>query len=525
MQTAKIERLFADFIINELGPSEEKEKIRNTKYDLVKHIIENALILNYPDYIPHIFVYGSFYLKTYLKDSDIDITIILEKKENHEIIKDASSFLINNILQIIKKSFEDYNNKMKLNIFSDINIILSDVNLLKCQIETIPLDISLNNFYGLLKLFYIDYIFKKVEKYYQKSTILKRSILLIKAWCYYEGNLIGSNIGLMASCALELLTINIFNTHYKNINNEIDAFFYFFNFINTIDFNNSIMTLFGPITKTNFFNDNENINKNDPLWYMDKNGNKEYLFNLEEFIQFMKNLYKSKTIFYPNEQKKNLFQDKFFNIMDPINENNNLGKSINYHSFSRMKGVFQYMKKEINKINTIKQLGDPFLYINYLLKLFNTSLSMNFIELFINYLNMPKIYIFSQNKEHCEYNLLKVDKNEIMKFNKLFNYEQNEKDEEEKKEKNEEEEEEGEEEGEEDDDNEEKIDIEKIKNIKNINIKYQKFDIIINNKIINRLFDINHNYGEQTIFYDKLNKVTDQYFLELNEFMKNYKFI
>ena len=58
---------------------------------------------------------------------------------------------------------------MKLNIFSDINIILSDVNLLKCQIETIPLDISLNNFYGLLKLFYIDYIFKKVEKYYQKS--------------------------------------------------------------------------------------------------------------------------------------------------------------------------------------------------------------------------------------------------------------------------------------------------------------------------------------------------------------------
>ena len=179
------------------------------------------------------------------------------------------------------------------------------------------------------------------------------------------------------------------------------------------------------------------------------------------------------------------------------------------------------MKKEINKINTIKQLGDPFLYINYLLKLFNTSLSMNFIELFINYLNMPKIYIFSQNKEHCEYNLLKVDKNEILKFNKLFNYEQNEKDEEEKKEKNEEEEEEGEE----DDDNEEKIDIEKIKNIKNINIKYQKFDIIINNKIINRLFDINYNYGEQTIFYDKLNKVTDQYFLELNEFMKNYKFI
>ena len=159
MQSEKVERLFVDFILNEIGPSEEKEKDRNEKYNLVKQIMQNALILNYPEYIPHIFLYGSFSIKTYLKDSDIDITIILENKESHEIKIDISNVLINNILQLIKSSFEDYNSKMQSNIFTDINIILADINLLKCQIDSIPLDISLNNFYGLLKIIFNNCLF------------------------------------------------------------------------------------------------------------------------------------------------------------------------------------------------------------------------------------------------------------------------------------------------------------------------------------------------------------------------------
>ena len=66
-----------------------------------------------------------------------------------------------------------------------------------------------------------------------------------------------------------------------------------------------------------------------------------------------------------------------------------------------MKGAFQYMRKELNKIKQIKEINDPFSYMNSLLKLFNTSLSMNFIG---------------------GHNILNVDKNEVFKFNKLFNY-------------------------------------------------------------------------------------------------------
>ena len=52
------------------------------------------------------------------------------------------------------------------------------------------------------------------------------------------------------------------------------------------------------------------------------------------------------------------------------------------------------MRKELNKIKQIKEINDPFSYMNSLLKLFNTSLSMNFIG---------------------GHNILNVDKNEVFK--------------------------------------------------------------------------------------------------------------
>ena len=64
-----------------------------------------------------------------------------------------------------------------------------------------------------------------------------------------------------------------------------------------------------------------------------------------------------------------------------------------------MKGAFQYMQKELNKIKRIKVTDDPFSHTNSSLKLFNASLSMNFIGSFINYLNSPKIYIFSKKRK------------------------------------------------------------------------------------------------------------------------------
>ena len=615
MQTEKIEKLFVEFILNVIGPTEKRENERNVEYLLVKKIIEETISSNFSEYIPHIFLYGSFPIKTYLKEADIDITIIIEKKNNHEIVIDIPQDVVNNILILIKDSFENYNYSIKETLFKDINIIYADIKLIKCQVHSISLDISINNYFGLFKILFMNNIFCQLNKQINnnnenKLIIIKKTILLIKGWCFYEGNLMGSNIGLMASYALEVLIIYMINLYHKEINNEIDGFFYFFNLMKNIEMERSIISIFGLISIENLHKCLFNLETNKidisdkPFWYINSdNGNdnkkeKDFLFNINDLKEIITKINKSSINLYNKINKdeqifKKKFQEKLVNIIDPINSMNNLGKSINFHSFSKMKNAFEYMVKTIIKIKEIKKIGDPFLYIDSLLKLFNNTLNMNFIELFINYLNKPKIIVDSHVNEKVtdknNFYTLRVNKEDIKKFNKLFiiekeeshpninniqnkNLEKNtkfnvkienkgegedeeEEEEEEEEEKEEEEEESDEEESEEKEDdedegenkkdnrnyngkkNENKNYLQSIinennkkktqnKNFEN-NIKYENFDLIINNEIMSKLFEIikNENNISQDIFYSNLNKITYEHFSELNKFMKDHKLI
>ena len=585
MQNEKIESLFVNFILKLVGPTEERENERNSKYTLIKTIIEESLIIHYPNYIPHIFLYGSFPIKIYLKDSDIDITIIFEDKQKSQLLIDLSQDEINKILSIIKDSFDKYNNKNNQILFTDINIINADIQLLKCIFQSIPIDISINNFLSLFKIIFMNNIFNLIGKKLNKNIneenneiennnkliIFKRTILLIKAWCSYEGSLMGSNIGLMASYGLEVLIIYMFNLYYKDINNEIDGFFCFFNLMKNIDIEKNIISLFGLIPINEFHsklfnsekdkNDISNSLGSDPIWYINKNdkNNENYLFNINEIKEILVKInfkIKDDNIF------KKCFIEKLFNILDPINSQNNLGKSINYHSFSKMKNVFKYIVKELNKIIEIKQMEDPFLYINSLLKLFYNTLSMNFIELFINYLNLPKIIVDSKSKEgNNNYNngftILRVNKEEIKKFNKLYlcqkseiqNNENNKEndynnDNQDNQDNNEEkEEDESNEESNEENDIYEEEEDKKIDNYnKNINesqkkniekrkndnvIKYENYDLIINNEIFNKLFELSNskNNNGQIAFYDNLNKISNNYFLDTEKFLAKYNIV
>ena len=582
MQSKKIETLFTNFIIKLVGPNEERENERNLKYTLVKKIIEDFLIVQYPDYIPYIFLYGSFPLKNYLKDSDMDITIIFENKIDHKIILDLSQDIINEILSKIKDSFENYNKKNNQTLFYDINIINANIKLLKCQIQSIPLDISINNFFGLLKIIFMNNIFNQIEKTFKnkneennnlevnnKLIIFKRTIILIKAWCTYEGSLMGSNIGLMASYGLEILILYMFNLYYKDINNEIEGFFYFFNLMKNVDIENNIFSIFGLIPINEFHSkffisekDKNNIGS-EPFWYInnDEKKNDNYLFNLKEIKEILIKINNSPINISINNNKnkeeilfKKSFTEKLFNILDPIKLENNLGKSINYHSFSKMKGVLKYITKEFNNIIEIKKKEDPFLYINSLLKLFYNTLSMNFIELFINYLNIPKISIDSNSQNeninnNNGFTLLRVNREDIKKFNKLFLNQQPDIQniDNDKKNNNDDDIQDNYEEYEEEEDDEsiEENDLGKkegegegainingipnnnIKQKKENEIKYENYDLIINNEILNKFFELNSNKNNYDImsFYENLNKASNEHFLDIEKFLVKYNLI
>ena len=90
----KLERILVDYIINLIGPNTENELDRSEKLNTMKKIINNSFCLE-KNIIPHIFCFGSFPLKTYLPDSDMDITIILEDKQTNTIITNFSFEFLN----------------------------------------------------------------------------------------------------------------------------------------------------------------------------------------------------------------------------------------------------------------------------------------------------------------------------------------------------------------------------------------------------------------------------------------------
>ena len=116
--------------------------------------------------------------------------------------------------------------------------------------------------------------------------------------------------------------------------------------------------------------------------------------------------------------------DKFVNVLDPLNNYNNLGKSINFHSKSRMDKVIPFMIKKLKNIKEMRKNSNPFLYMNSLLNLFKDTLTMIDLDLFEHSLKYPKILInskifkkFIQKKENLKFN---IDKSDIDKFNNFF---------------------------------------------------------------------------------------------------------
>ena len=301
MNYKKIEELYVDFILELTGPNSDLENERNINFSIVKGIIIDILNKKFPYYNTYILPYGSFPMKSYLKNADIDITIFLQSKQEQNIITEIPVELISNMIILIKDEFERYNKESAFVLFSEIKLIMADVRLLKCKIKNISLDISVNNFSGIYKVVLIDYIENQFKNEFNrlnlftdnsfsenKIQIFRRTLILIKAWCLFEGNLMGSNIGLMASYALEILVIYVFNLHYDNIYNEFDGFEKFFEIMDKFDWEKSIISLFGIFSSVDYQkklinynngvthynnkkgNKNNNINNNinEPFWYL-----------------------------------------------------------------------------------------------------------------------------------------------------------------------------------------------------------------------------------------------------------------
>lgn len=464
MDYVKIEELFVDYILNKLGPNSETENIRSEVLEKITTIINDILQKDMVDYITYVIPYGSYPVKTYLNDADIDITICFKSKKSNKMIIDIPIKTIDATMSKLKEEMENKNKDLEKDLITDIKIIMADIRLLKCNIDNINIDITINNFAGLYKIIFINSIEEQIkhkDKILQsykdtsysdkKGNLFRRTFLLIKAWFFYEGHLMGSNVGLMATYTLEILVIYIFNFYFYEINNEFEGFVKFFEIISEFDWDNKIISLYGAFSKYDFYKKLEDYDKfiqkeevkgkknvvNEPFWYLDENkeqstikensDKKEPLFYIKDIKRFVYYLNKGMEISYLYKEGNIISKNNFtkeINVLDPLNNHNNLGKSISFHSKSRIKSVMLYTRKKLNNILEMRKSSNPFIYMNSLLNLFVETVKTFDLELFEKYLKVPRLIanskIYKKFNKSKDNNKIRVEKENINKFNSFF---------------------------------------------------------------------------------------------------------
>lgn len=263
------------------------------------------------------------------------------------------------------------------------------MKIIKCKYDSLSIDISINNFIGLSKLILLNFADLQFSMYFEFNPFLfRRTLILIKSWCLYEGLITGSNIGLLASYAVEVLVIYLFNNYHKTFKNEFEAFVQFFKIIKKIDWENNSISIEGFIPL-------EITEEDKLLEYLDKKEkNSDQIFSMKDFKNFYNNYHKYREV----EKKQNagnnyILNIKYFNILDPLSVTNNIGRSVNFHNFSKIKKVFDLTEKDLETMIFNRSKYNPYNYLNSLMGLFKKTLSTKYPEIFYMTMTKPKIII------------------------------------------------------------------------------------------------------------------------------------
>ncbi|KAK4582217.1 hypothetical protein RGQ29_025400 [Quercus rubra] len=303
-------------IIAQVQPTVVSENRRRAVTDYVQRLLGICLGCE-------VFPFGSVPLKTYLPDGDIDLTAF--GRLNGE------EALASNVCSVLER--EDQNRAAEF-VVKDVQMIRAEVKLVKCLVQNIVVDISFNQLGGLCTLCFLE----KVDRRIGKDHLFKRSIILIKAWCYYESRILGAHHGLISTYALETLVLYIFHLFHASLNGPLAVLYKFLDYFSKFDWDNYCISLTGPVRLSSLPELVAETPENDGSELLLSN---DFLKGCLEMFSFPARGY---------ETNSRTFPPKHFNIVDPLKENNNLGRSVSKGNFYRIRSAFTYGARKLGRI-------------------------------------------------------------------------------------------------------------------------------------------------------------------------------
>ncbi|OMO94523.1 hypothetical protein CCACVL1_05943, partial [Corchorus capsularis] len=177
-----------------------------------------------------------------------------------------------------------------------------------------------------------------VDRLIGKDHLFKRSIILIKAWCYYESRILGAHHGLISTYALETLVLYIFHLFHSSLDGPLAVLYKFLDYFSKFDWDNYCISLSGPIHVSSL----PEIVVESP-----DNGGGDLLLS-NEFLKECVEMFSVPSRGF--ETNSRTFPQKHLNIVDPLRENNNLGRSVSKGNFYRIRSAFTYGARKLGRI-------------------------------------------------------------------------------------------------------------------------------------------------------------------------------
>ncbi|XP_023728880.1 uncharacterized protein LOC111876551 [Lactuca sativa] len=313
-------------VLNCVYPTLDSEDKRKDVIEYMQKLFRTSLGVE-------VFTYGSVPLKTYLPDGDIDFTAIGAPDRGYTLPRD--------VLHLLQAEEHNGNNEFEV---KDVTYIDAEVKLVKCIVSGIVIDISFNQLGGLSTLCFLE----QVDRQIGKDHLFKRSIILIKTWCYYESRVLGATYGLLSTYALAVLVLYIFHAFGASITNPLMALFRFLDYYGKFDWDNYCISLNGVVKKSSLLN----IVVEYPL------NERTGAFLSDAFLNTCMETF----ILCSNESTSNVsnFMWKHLNIIDPLKETNNLGRSVQQANSYRILSAFRYGASTLREVLELQNenIGD-----------------------------------------------------------------------------------------------------------------------------------------------------------------------
>ncbi|XP_027365847.1 uncharacterized protein LOC113872458 isoform X2 [Abrus precatorius] len=292
----------AQEILSTIQPNVLSEVNRKDVIDYVQRLIRGY-------YGAEVFPFGSVPLKTYLPDGDVDLTAL-----SHENVEEDLAQAVCSILE----SGEDPEYQ---------------VQLVKCTVKNIAVDISFNQMAGLYALRFLE----QVDQLVGKNHIFKRSIILIKAWCYYESRILGAHHGLLSTYAVETLVLYIINRFHSSVRGPLEVLYRFLDYYGRFDWEHNYVTIDGPKPLSSLPEIVETPECDRGEFLLQK----EFLKSYRDMCAFSARA---------SENAVHEFPTKFLNIMDPLRDDNNLGRSVSRANLHRIRFALTFGARRLRGI-------------------------------------------------------------------------------------------------------------------------------------------------------------------------------